>query len=157
MGYNIWKIEYNILEIVHPNSTVEVKNGTRDHVNKQVMATKQDLVPVNHLEFNKQLDQTNMYLLVPPNMSGMRFNMEGTNVKKGKPGGQHEAGIHWRLSTSTILTRIEESLCVSIDTHSPFLPEFTDDDREKSFYYTVQEKHAGERSPYAPILVAIVP
>ena len=30
--YNIWKIEYNTREMVHPNSTAEVKNDMRDHV-----------------------------------------------------------------------------------------------------------------------------
>ena len=106
------------------------------------MATKQDQVPVNnHLEFNKQLDQTNMYLLVPPNISGMGFKIEGTNVKKGKPGDQYKTGARWRLSSTD--THARRGTAVR-EHRRPFLPEFTDDDREKFFYLHRAGETCGE-------------
>ncbi|MDR2413443.1 MAG: hypothetical protein LBD64_00460 [Odoribacteraceae bacterium] len=83
--------------------------------------------------------------------------MDGVMVRKGKPAGQAAAIICHALS-STPLTRLDELVNSDVDTNSPFVLSFSDEERGMGFYYSLcWLNRRGEKGPFGPIMMAIVP
>jgi hypothetical protein len=84
------------------------------------------------------------------------FEKEG-NHKKRKPEGQHGAEIRWSLSEKPV-TRWDELLHSEIDTNSPFVLRFENDQRGLTVYFALRwENTRGEKGPWSEIQSAIIP
>ncbi|MDR2414321.1 MAG: hypothetical protein LBD64_04975 [Odoribacteraceae bacterium] len=82
---------------------------------------------------------------------------KSVGVKKGKPAGQQAAMMCWGVRDSPA-TSIKDLPHVKLDTNSPFVLTFTDDERGKAFCYSLCWSNTrGEQGPFGPILMAIVP
>jgi hypothetical protein len=87
----------------------------------------------------------------------IHFFEKGSRHKKGKPDGQHGAEIRWVLS-ETPPTRWEELIHSEIDTNSPFVLQFENDQRGRTIYFALRwENTRGEKGPWSEIQSAIIP
>ncbi|MDR0766768.1 MAG: hypothetical protein LBF09_07545, partial [Odoribacteraceae bacterium] len=80
-----------------------------------------------------------------------------TRIKKGKPRGQHGAECRWALS-KTAVTSLDELTNSAFDTNSPLVLEFGEEERGARLYYAMRwENNRGERGPFGPIEMIVVP
>jgi hypothetical protein len=87
----------------------------------------------------------------------IHFFERGSRHKKGKPAGQHGAEIRWLLS-DTPPTRWDELIHSEIDTNSPFVLQFENDQRGRTVYFALRwENTRGEKGPWSEIQSAIIP
>ncbi|MDR0668121.1 MAG: hypothetical protein LBF90_05850 [Prevotellaceae bacterium] len=85
------------------------------------------------------------------------FFERGSRHKKGKPPGQHCVEIAWLLS-DTPPTRWEELLHSAVDTNSPYIFSFENDQRGQRLYFALRwENTRGEKGPWSEIQSAIIP
>jgi hypothetical protein len=76
---------------------------------------------------------------------------------KGKPFGQHGAGIKWGIleAPPASLTELTNS---GFDTHTPFTLEFDENQRGKTVYIALcWENTRGQKGPWSEIVSAIIP
>ncbi|MDR0544419.1 MAG: hypothetical protein LBG30_03610 [Odoribacteraceae bacterium] len=83
--------------------------------------------------------------------------LEGTSVKRGKPEDQIEAEIWWATSDGP-LTNIKDLVNKDVDTSSPYVLSFGDEDRGKCFSYVLRWRNTrGVPGPWSPILSVYIP
>jgi hypothetical protein len=78
-------------------------------------------------------------------------------IRQAKPEGQHGAEIRWEMQDSPVT---DQELLRNSDfcTRSPFIRNFTGNERGKSIYYAMRwENTRGEKGPWSPVEVVYIP
>jgi hypothetical protein len=88
---------------------------------------------------------------------GIHFFRKGSRHRKGKLPGQHCVEVAWLVS-DVRPTRWDELIHSSVDTNSPFVLVFENDQRGKTVYFALRwENTRGEKGPWSEIYSAIIP
>ncbi|MDR2764871.1 MAG: hypothetical protein LBB90_07560 [Tannerella sp.] len=78
--------------------------------------------------------------------------------KKGKPDGVHGAEILWEVLDTFSEVHLDDLKHSSFDTRTPFVLDFTDEQRGKILYFALRwENTRGQKGPFGPILNAVIP
>ena len=86
----------------------------------------------------------------------LQFDFRGTEASKAKPEGQHGMELAGHIGEKPD-NQYEMNLSY-FDTNSPLTIEFREEDRSKTFWYTVRwENTRGEKGPWSDISSAIIP
>lgn len=88
---------------------------------------------------------------------GIHFFEKGSRHRKGKPEGQHGVEIAWVVS-DVRPTRWDELTHSAIDTNSPYVLAFENDQRGKTLHFALRwENTRGEKGPWSEISTVIIP
>jgi hypothetical protein len=92
-----------------------------------------------------------------PGRVGIHFYEKGSRHKKAKPPGQASVEVVWIIS-DTLPTRWDQLLHSDIDTNSPYILSFENDQRGKTVYFALRWVNTrGEKGPWTEIQSAIIP